>query len=867
MKVVRRPRIAYAAAVGGPPVIALGWLVFGELFGESSPLVCLLLPVVAASCLAGLRPGLVATLLGAACGLGLMLDATSALPPGGAAQLAAFAIVGAMVSCLTEALHRSHARTAASESELRVTLASIGDAVIVADTRGRVAFMNPVAERLTGWAIADAAGRPLGQVFRVVAEDTRKPCEDPVGKVIATGRVAGLANHALLVARDGGEIAIEDSAAPIGGAGPVLGVVLVFRDVSGRRRLERDRENMTRLLHGTRIFIRRLDGRIVAWTEGVVRMYGWSAEEAIGRVSHELLKTEFPEPLRDIEAALLRDGSWEGELAHRHKNGTPLRVASHWLLHRDLDGEPQSVLEVNNDITALRRAERDLREAERRYGAVVDQIRDYAIFMLDTDGRVTSWNEGVKRVLGFDEHEFVGRNVANVTFTPEEAQSGVPQCVLREAAETGSARHDRWAVRKDGTRYYASGVTSALRDDCGKLLGFVKVMHDETEKVRLDSDLRRQQELLRDADRRKDEFLATLAHELRNPLAPMRNALEILKHQSASGAHLQWARDVMDRQVIQMARLLDDLLDVSRITRDKLELRKERILLSTVLNGAVETARPLIEHLGHELSVELPPEPIYLDADIVRLAQVFSNLLNNAARYTDRGGRIRLTAWRENGHAVVAVKDNGIGIPPDQLKDLFEIFTQLHRSFDRSRSGLGIGLTLVRRLVELHGGTVGAQSEGPGKGSAFTVRLPVYARHSERAPQLQAPARLPTAAHRRKIVIADDSDDSKDSLATMLKIMGHEVKCASDGLEAVEAASTHRPDVVLLDIGMPRMNGYDAARRIRAQPWGRDMVLVALTGWGQEADRRLAQEAGFDHHLLKPADVSLLEDILDEAHA
>ncbi len=324
----------------------------------------------------------------------------------------------------------------------------------------------------------------------------------------------------------------------------------------------------------------------------------------------------------------------------------------------------------------------------------------------------------------------------------------------------------------------------------------------------------------------------------------------------------------MLRQVTQMARLLDDLIDVSRITQDRLELRKQRIMLSTVISGAVETARPLIEHFSHELTVDVPSEPIFLDADLVRLAQVFSNLLNNAARYTDRGGHIRLVARSEGGTAVVTIKDDGIGIPPDQLPYLFEIFTQLHRTLDRSRSGLGIGLTLVRRLVEMHGGMVQATSAGAGRGSEFVVRLPMSERHSQRPPGLEPRERAtPPPQARRRVLVVDDSDDSKESLATMLKIMGHDVKCASDGLEAVEAAATHRPGVVLLDIGMPRLNGYEAARRIRAQPWGRDMVLVAVTGWGQEADRRLAQEAGFDHHLVKPADVSMLEEILEATPA
>ncbi len=371
-------------------------------------------------------------------------------------------------------------------------------------------------------------------------------------------------------------------------------------------------------------------------------------------------------------------------------------------------------------------------------------------------------------------------------------------------------------------------------------------------------------ESLREADRRKDEFLATLAHELRNPLAPLRNGLELMRLARDDAAVVEKARSMMARQLEQMVRLTDELLDVSRISRGKIELRRERIPLATILSQAAETSRPLIDAGRHRLTIDLPPEPIFLDADLTRLAQVFSNLLNNAAKYTEPGGHITLAAEQEGSDVVVSVRDTGIGIPAHLLPRVFEMFTQVDRSLERSQGGLGIGLSLVKRLVEMHGGSVEARSEGHGKGSELVVRLPA-------APPLPGEPREKRAdegaaeANSLRILVVDDNEDAAVSLAMMLEILGNEVQTAHDGLEALEAAPAFRPDVILLDIGMPRLNGHEVARRIRRQPWGKGVLLVALTGWGQEEDRRRSREAGFDFHLVKPVDAAALEKVLAEA--
>jgi signal transduction histidine kinase/CheY-like chemotaxis protein/PAS domain-containing protein len=407
-------------------------------------------------------------------------------------------------------------------------------------------------------------------------------------------------------------------------------------------------------------------------------------------------------------------------------------------------------------------------------------------------------------------------------------------------------------IGRDGTPLgmlstHTRSVHRPGEQDLRRLDLYVRQAADFIERCRTD-------EALVQADRRKDEFLATLAHELRNPLAPVRNAIQILRLKGPPNPELQWARDVIDRQIQQMTRLIDDLIDISRITRDRLELRKERVELARILHGAVETVRPLLDGSRHELTVTLPADTIYVDADVTRLAQVFSNLLNNAAKYSDPSGRIFLRVERQRTDAVVSVRDAGIGIPKEMLSRVFEMFTQVDCSRERTRSGLGIGLTLVRRLVEMHGGSVTAHSDGIGEGSEFVVRLPLA--NSCPADEIQPEHEvtpMPSPA-RRRILVVDDNDDAATSLSMMLSILGYDTRTAGDGVAGLKAVVEFRPDFAVLDISMPEMDGYELARRIREQPCGTDCVLVALTGWGQEEDRRRAREAGFDYHLTKPVD-------------
>jgi PAS domain S-box-containing protein len=412
-------------------------------------------------------------------------------------------------------------------------------------------------------------------------------------------------------------------------------------------------------------------------------------------------------------------------------------------------------------------------------------------------------------------------------------------------------------LHKDGSwRWILDRGQVVLRNSSGKPLRTLGTHADITERKQIEA-------ALKEGDRRKDDFLATLAHELRNPLAPISSAVQILKLQPSSDPLLQSASDMIGRQVRHMARLIDDLLDVSRITRGKLQLRKEQVELSAVMEQALEAARPHIEQSNHQLHVNLPTAAIWLNADPVRIAQVFSNLLNNAAKYTEAGGQLWLSAYLEGEEVVVTVKDTGIGIPPEHLGTLFQMFSQVQSALHRSHGGLGIGLSLAQGLIEMHNGTIAAVSGGLGQGSEFIVRLPVVARDSLSQPSF--PISEPAGAAGCKVLVADDNQDAALSLASMLKMLGNEVSTAHDGQEAIDVGENLHPDIVLLDIGMPRLNGYETAKRMRERPWGRDAVLVAITGWGQEEDKKRAMLAGFDHHLVKPAEISELRRILVDA--
>ena len=504
--------------------------------------------------------------------------------------------------------------------------------------------------------------------------------------------------------------------------------------------------------------------------------------------------------------------------------------------------------------------------------AAIVSSSDDAIVSKTLEGIITSWNAGAERLFGYTPAEAIGQSMTLII--PAERRTEEVE-ILRRIRNGERVEHfETVRVAKNGQRLDVSLTISPVRDRHGRIVGASKVGRDITAQKRAAEENEAAQKLLTEsrdelqrvnaelseADRRKDEFLAVLAHELRNPLAPIRNAVNYLGLKASPDPALRNARDIIDRQVKHLVRLVDDLLDISRISSGKIGLQKERVSLSLIVTNAVEASRPAIESENHQLTVTLPAEPVYLDADLTRLAQVLQNLLNNAAKYTPPGGKIGLHAEFDGHSVAIRVVDTGIGIPGEMLPRVFDMFTQVDRSIERSTGGLGIGLTLVQRLVELHGGTVEAHSEGHGEGSEFIVRLPAFLESSAGAAASKSSAK---AAGRVRVLIVDDNIDAADTLSEMLGFLGHDVDTAYDGAAAIAAVDAHRPDVVLLDIGLPKVNGYDVARRIRESDPHRRIVLVAVTGWGQDEDRRRSQQAGFDHHLVKPVDLAWLERIFE----
>jgi PAS domain S-box-containing protein len=438
--------------------------------------------------------------------------------------------------------------------------------------------------------------------------------------------------------------------------------------------------------------------------------------------------------------------------------------------------------------------------------------------------------------------------------SPEQAQ---PLMALKERVlHSGVGERAGLSFDREGRTLHYDFTVEPLLNDLGAPTGVAIAAMEIT-------DLKQAEAALKEADRRKDEFLATLAHELRNPLAPIRNAVQVLHLKESDPQAREWAKDVIDRQSLHMTRLVDDLLDISRITRDKLALRMQPVKLRDAVQGAVEAVNPLIESCGHQLTVDLPQEDLMLNGDFTRLSQVLSNLLNNAAKYTEPGGKISLIATRDDQDVCIRVKDNGVGIPAEMLPCVFEMFAQVDRHLDRAQGGLGIGLRLVKWLVEMHGGTIEASSAGAGKGSEFLIRLPSLVDSSTSAVDGPVPA-VATASARLRVLIVDDNRDNVESLRLLLGLMGHDVRVAHDGFEGISAAEIFRPDIVLLDIGMPKLDGNEVCKRIRTYDWGRELVLIAQTGWGQVEDRRRTAAAGFDYHMVKPIDHEALSKLLAE---
>lgn len=521
----------------------------------------------------------------------------------------------------------------------------------------------------------------------------------------------------------------------------------------------------------------------------------------------------------------------------------------------------EALLLVISDVTEERALEEKNRRQEQHMRWFLEQIKDYAIFTMDVECKATSWNQGVKHVLGFDENEFIGHDILTLIFTPDAQAAGIPETEFSLAALDQSASDDRWMMRKGGIEFWASGITTSIRDHDNRLIGYCKVMRDLTSAKKSQDDLSELATQLAEMDCRKNEFLATLAHELRNPLAPIKNAVQLMGMLTLD-PELDGLRQMMARQVEQLVRLIDDLLDVSRIGRGKISLRREVVDLRAIIDAAVEASSTFIAENGQQLVVDVPDrDEVCVNGDPSRLTQVISNLLNNSAKYSDAGSRIELAVVVEDQTAVISVRDNGIGIAPEGLESIFGMFSQEDDTLERGSAGLGIGLTLVKTLVELHDGTVVAHSAGVGKGSTFTVRLPTTV-------NLKSAMAIPIAAHAVstksfKVLIVEDMRALRVITARLLEKLGHIVECVGSGPLALLKLDTFTPDVVFSDIAMPGMTGYELAQRICQRPGCDRVYIVALTGFGQASDRDKALEAGFHEHMVKPVDIAILRSLFE----
>ena len=593
------------------------------------------------------------------------------------------------------------------------------------------------------------------------------------------------------------------------------------------------------------IFLLDTDGVVMTWNPGAERIKGYAAQDIIGRhfsifYPPDALATGFPE----YELTIARtEGRYENDGWRLRKDGS--RFWAHVTLNavRNEEGSLLGYAKVTRDLTPQRMQEKLLRESEERFQLLVESVKDYAIFMLDVDGYIMSWNAGAHNIKGYTADEIIGKHFS-VFYTADAIRRGWPQKELEIALREGRLEDVGWRVRKDGTLFWADVVITPIYERSGRLRGYSKVTRDMT--------TRRHIEELEQASRNMTQFLAMLAHELRNPLAPIRNAVHVMESRPSDATNDARCREIIDRQVSQLVRLVDDLLDATRITTGKIELRRSPVDMNALVGRGLE----YVDREKHDIEVQVPATPIVVEGDEARLLQIISNLLNNATKYTEAGGRIKCTLERVGSEVALSVRDEGIGIAPDLLPHIFELFKQGEGALERGSGGLGVGLALVKTLTLLHGGSVEAQSPGPGLGSEFRVTLPALDAAPQREPSAQGAAPGESAA--KRILVVDDNRDAAETMAAILKAWGHTVESAFDGLAGVSAAIAFRPQIVLLDIGLPKLNGYDVARRLKRLPGLGDVFLIAITGYGQEEDRRQARDAGFDMHLVKPVDPGTL---------
>jgi len=775
---------------------------------------------------------------------------------------------------------RLRAETMRAEQHAARILAQVKDAHVSMDAAFRLQSLNGAAERATGKSLTDVEGRTHWELF---PDSVGTEIERQYRRVMTERTEAHFAHHYV---GGGYNFHVEIDAYPTDDGG----LAVFWRDVSERVQAGDDRRAMDAQY---RALFDAIDAGFCT-LEIMLDETGLPSDcrylevnpafavqtglvGAVGRTAREMVPG-----LEDVWIERYGHVAASGESARFQLGSDALGRWFDAFAFRVGQADERRVGVLFTDITEAKRAERErealLRVVDAERARLFDIFKTAPAFLAILRGPTHIFdlvNDAYYQLIGH--RDIIGKSVADAV--PETVEQGFIGLLdhVRVTGEPFIGRELRVVLQRrlNGPleeRFLDFVYTPFVEQ--GVRVGVVAHGYDVTEQVRSRRDVERLRDEseaarlraeqaeaeLSEADRRKDEFLATLAHELRNPLAPLRNGLELMKLASGQVAAVEQTRCMMERQLTQMVRLVDDLMDISRISRGQLELRTERVALADVLISALETSRPLIEQMGHELTVTVPEHPITVDADMTRLPQVFLNLLNNAAKYSGRGGHIYVDVERHGSDVEVRVTDTGIGIAADQLPRIFEMFRQVDRSLEKSHGGLGIGLALARRLAEMHGGSVEARSEGLGQGSEFVVRLPVV--DEALTSHESGDDEEHSATTSLRILIVDDNRDGADSLAVMLRIVGNDVRTAYDGQEGMDEAGSFRPDVIFFDIGLPKMNGYDACRRIRQQPWGKDIVMIAVTGWGQDADRRRSHDAGFDHHLVKPVEPTALVKLL-----
>jgi PAS domain S-box-containing protein len=743
---------------------------------------------------------------------------------------------------------------------LRATLASIDDAIITTDARDRIALLNPAAAALTGWTQEEAADLPLDAVFRTVREGKN------LGATASkAGTTPGSAGNTLLIAKDGSQRPIDERAVPIRDElGKIVGGVITFRDVGERRQEERAARRA--LLYAETIIATLREPLLILDKDMMIKTanrafcdhFVASKDEIEGRPFHEFRDAQWDIPgLRKLLKDVLTDKHAFQELEAEVNfpqmgRRTVLLHASRFELPED---RTKLILLGFEDITERRHSEAAVLTSEARYRRLFETAKDGILILDARTGRIADANPFMTELLGFPRDEFLGKELWEIGLFSDISEN---QAAFRELQAKGYIRYANLPLQtRRQQKVEVEFVSNVYEVDHRKVIQCN--IRDISERCGLERMTQLQAAALADLHRRKDEFLAMLSHELRSPLAPILNAVHLLRSQGTENLIHHQARGIIERQVGHLSRLVDDLLEVSRITSGKVRLHRERLDLRGIVKGAVESVQSTIDRRHHELLVTMPSEPVWLSVDPNRMEQVIVNLLNNACKYTEEGGRLAITVAVEEDQAVLRVHDSGVGIASDLLPHIFDLFIQADKSLDRSDGGLGIGLALVQRLTELHGGTVQAFSAGVGQGSEFVLRLPASP-SSAASPvhRQEAFANLPPASLR--VLVVEDNLDSAESMALLMRMSSHDVRVAHSGPAGVESALAFRPNVVLLDIGLPGMDGYDVARKLRQQPDFEGMKIVAMTGYGRESDLERSQQAGFDHHLVKPVNpLKLLE--------